>query len=93
MPRPSFRENTRRVRARKDGTAGVYHGFLRCAIIFIGHAFCPLSQVWSIKNCCCENEYLAAEDRILRAHLPGRLRLSDVERSTLVEIAKRLGPK
>jgi hypothetical protein len=29
------------------------------------------------------NEYLAAENRILRAHLPARLRLSDAERSTL----------
>src|ERR1700681_220573 len=39
------------------------------------------------------NEYLAAENRILRAHLPFRLRLSDPERSTLAEIAKRLGRK
>ena len=39
------------------------------------------------------NEYLAAENRILRAHLPARLRLSDAERSTLAEIAKRLGRK
>ena len=39
------------------------------------------------------NEYLAAENRILRAHLPPRLRLSDAERSTLAEIAKRLGRK
>jgi hypothetical protein len=37
------------------------------------------------------NEYLAAENRILRAHLPSRLRLSDPERSTLAEIAQRLG--
>jgi putative transposase len=37
------------------------------------------------------NEYLAAENRILRAHLPTRLRLTDAERSTLVEIGKRLG--
>jgi hypothetical protein len=37
------------------------------------------------------NEYLAAENRILRAHLPARLRLSDAERSTLAEIAQRLG--
>ena len=28
-----------------------------------------------------KNEYLAAENRILRAHLPARLRLSDPERS------------
>ena len=39
------------------------------------------------------NEYLAAENRILRAHLPSRLRLSDPERSTLAEIAERLGRK
>src|SRR5215831_17251378 len=39
------------------------------------------------------NEYLVAENRILRAHLPARLRLSDAERSTLAEIAKRVGRK
>jgi transposase InsO family protein len=36
---------------------------------------------------------LAAENRILRAHLPARLRLSNPERSTLAEIGKRLGRK
>ena len=40
-----------------------------------------------------QNEYLAAENRILRAHLPTRLRLQDAERSTLAEIGKRLGRK
>src|ERR1035437_5981106 len=40
-----------------------------------------------------QNEYLAAENRILRSHLPARLRLSDPERSTLAEIGKRLGRK
>jgi len=40
-----------------------------------------------------KSEYLAAENRILQAHLPARLRLSDPERSTLVEIGKRLGRK
>lgn len=40
-----------------------------------------------------QNEYLAAENRILRAHLPARLRLSDAERSALAEIGKRLGRK
>ena len=39
------------------------------------------------------NEYLIAENRILRAQLPTRLRLSDPERATLAEIAKRLGRK
>src|SRR5260370_9598786 len=39
------------------------------------------------------SEYLAAENRVLRAHLPSRLQLSDTERSTLAEIAKRLGRK
>jgi transposase InsO family protein len=38
-------------------------------------------------------EYLAAENRILRAHAPVRLRLSNAERSTLAEIGKRLGRK
>src|SRR5215475_9914206 len=40
-----------------------------------------------------KNEYLAAENRILRAHLPARLRISNPERSTLAEIGKRLGRK
>ena len=39
------------------------------------------------------NEYLAAENRILRAKLPSRLRLSNPERATLAEIGKRLGRK
>src|SRR5579863_8304199 len=37
------------------------------------------------------NEYLAAENRILRAKLPARIRLSNPERVTLAEIGKRLG--
>src|SRR3954452_19305242 len=40
-----------------------------------------------------QNEYLAAENQILRAHLPVRFRLTDPERSTLAEIGKRLGRK
>lgn len=40
-----------------------------------------------------QNDYLAAENRILRARLPGRLRPSDAERTTLAEIGKRLGRK
>jgi hypothetical protein len=39
------------------------------------------------------NEYLAAENRILRARLPDKLRLVDSERATLAEIGKRLGRK
>ncbi len=39
------------------------------------------------------NEYLAAENRILKAQLEGRLRLSDAERATLGEIGHRLGRK
>jgi putative transposase len=38
-----------------------------------------------------QNEYLIGENRILRAHLPDRMRLSDPQRSTLAEIGKRLG--
>jgi putative transposase len=36
------------------------------------------------------NEYLAAENRILRAQIKGRLLLSDAEKATLAEIAHRL---
>src|SRR5258705_13059585 len=36
-------------------------------------------------------EYLAAENRILKAQLKGRLKLSDAERATLGEIGHRLG--
>jgi hypothetical protein len=36
------------------------------------------------------NEYLAAENRILKAQLQRRLRLSDAERATLGEIGRRL---
>jgi hypothetical protein len=39
------------------------------------------------------NEYLAAENRILRAQLKGRLQLCDAERATLGEIGHRLGYK
>ena len=38
-------------------------------------------------------EYLVAENRILRAHAPRRLRHSNEERSTLAEIGRRLGRK
>ena len=38
------------------------------------------------------NEYLAAENRILKAQLKGRLKLSDAERATLGEIGRICGP-
>jgi putative transposase len=38
-----------------------------------------------------QNEYLLAENRILRAHLPSRLLLTDPERSSLAALGKRLG--
>ena len=39
------------------------------------------------------NEYLSAENRILKAQIKGRLRLSDPEKKTLAEIGHRLGRK
>jgi len=39
------------------------------------------------------NEYVAAENRILKAQIKARLRLSDAERTTLAEIGHRLGRK
>ena len=47
-----------------------------------------VDQEWLLRN-----EYLAAENRILKAQLQGRLRLSDTERKTLDEIGHRLGRK
>jgi putative transposase len=38
-----------------------------------------------------QSEYLIVENRMLRSHVSGRLRLSDAERSTLAQIGKRLG--
>jgi putative transposase len=40
-----------------------------------------------------QNEYLIAENRVLRSHLPARLPLTDSQRMTLAEIGKRLGRK
>ena len=37
------------------------------------------------------NEYLAAENRIMKAQLKGRLKVSDAERGVLGEIGHRLG--
>jgi hypothetical protein len=55
----------------------------------------PLAFVTGLVNqeLLLRNEYLLAENRILRAHLPARLRLTDPERRTLAEIAKRVGRK
>ena len=39
------------------------------------------------------NEYLVAENRILKAQIKGRLHLSDAERATLAEVAHRVGRK
>ena len=39
------------------------------------------------------NEYLVAENRILRAQIPGRLKLTDGERRTLAHLGKQLGRK
>lgn len=38
-----------------------------------------------------QNEYLLAENRILRSHFPARVPLTDPQRATLAEIGKRLG--
>src|SRR6195256_6379524 len=40
-----------------------------------------------------QNEYLVAENRIIKAQLKGRLKLSDTERGALGEIGHRLGRK
>jgi hypothetical protein len=57
-------------------------------VVFLAFVTGPVNQELLLQN-----EYLAAENRILRAHLPTRLQLSDPERCTLAEIGKRLGRK
>jgi hypothetical protein len=47
-----------------------------------------VDKEWLVRN-----EYLAAENRILRAKIKGRLQLSDGEKRTLTEIAHRMGRK
>jgi hypothetical protein len=39
------------------------------------------------------NEYLVTENRLLRAQIKGRIRLSDGERKTLAQIGQKLGKK
>jgi hypothetical protein len=39
------------------------------------------------------NEYLVAENRILRRQITGQVRLTDGERRTLAELGKQLGEK
>ncbi len=39
------------------------------------------------------NEYLVAENRVLRKQIPRRVRLTDGERKTLADLGKRLGKK
>ena len=39
------------------------------------------------------NEYLVTENRILRQQIQGRLKLTDAERKSLAELAKKLGKK
>ena len=45
-----------------------------------------MSRGWWDQKLLARNEYLAAENRILKAQLNGRLRLSDAERATLGEL-------
>jgi hypothetical protein len=43
------------------------------------------------ENLLIRNAYLVAENRLLRKQIPGRVPLTDVERTTLAEIGKQLG--
>jgi hypothetical protein len=60
---------------------------------FSGLGFWRTSAGSSIQELLLQVEYLIAENRMLRAHLPDHLRLTNEERSTLAEISKRLGRK
>jgi hypothetical protein len=58
-----------------------------------GHASWHISPEPWTSNCCCGMNNLVAENRVLKAQLQGRLRLSDAERARLGEIGHRLGRK
>ena len=72
------------------------HGLLRWSlkpnITIVAHL---LAYVTGLVNqeLLLKNEYLLAENRILKAHLQPGLRLAPSERATLAEIGKRLGRK
>jgi hypothetical protein len=93
---PPFGQNTRamgRLADSCEACAGSYHE--PCARHVRFHWARLLAFVTGLVNqelLLC-SECLAAENRILRARLPSRLRWSDPERSTLAEISKRLGRK
>ena len=59
----------------------------------------PSSSAWSFvsgsvdEELLLRNEYLVTENRVLRAQIKGRLKLTDAERKSLAEIGKRLGKK
>jgi putative transposase len=67
-----------RIGGQGEGT----HGF--CAHAGLRHGTVDQELLLQI-------EYLAAENRILKAQFKGRLMLSDTERATLGEIGRRLG--
>jgi hypothetical protein len=52
-----------------------------------------LGAAAGLRHLLLQNEYLAAENRILKGHLHSRFRLRNGERATLAEIGKRLGRK
>jgi hypothetical protein len=48
---------------------------------------------WVNQELLLQNEYVVAENHILKAHLPPGFRLTDHERTELAEIGKRWGGK
>src|SRR5450631_2595585 len=69
------------------GSAGTQGGLMEWARI-LAYITGTVDQELLLRN-----EYLTAENRILRGQLKGRLRLSDTERAKLGEIGRRLGRK
>src|SRR5450759_6018680 len=68
------------------GSAGKWGGLMEWARI--------LAYITgTVQELLLRNEYLAAENRILRGQLKGRRKLSDAERAKLGEIGRRLGRK
>src|ERR1035437_7555441 len=72
---------------RPRGLAGTQGGLMEWARI-LAYITGTVDQELLLRN-----GYLAAENRVLRGQLKGRLKLSDAERAKLGEIGRRLGRK
>ena len=83
------------VRRRRIAAPEVLSTILRTVHEAVAEGRCRAGGgLWTVdQELMARNEYLAAENRILKVQLKGRLKFSDAERGVLGEIGHRLGRK